>query len=758
MSNGIEYTPDDDIQVHNEGAIKLICAAFQSHDKGLPEWAKNSADEYARRDAQPEERIIVLLFRDGKRGKPASIGCLDFSGMDSQIIEKHFRKWADPEASTRGDIVADVQGGHGNGGKCYMTQMFDEYSLLHTVKNGVGNKYGVGGGQIRFGYVPNVAEGRDFPVSDPVAELDKSLSNFGVTAKDLPPQAISSLSCAQGFTLLKGVGPKGYTAKIPVNHLVSALHEHPQMIRTMELCKVYVLANSSLLNGGGHLVLPEIEPLEGAEPLKIPIPARLKDPDSGVRVSTTKNDAFPPGFLTLHTSRTSMRWGKKYRHMVVFKATSGFVGYVPVTELGIQSAYRDRIYGDCELEALEEYKQNDRARLADAPLTRAVENFISHHIQKYAEQFEQRDKRDHNKKEKEEVSRINEALNKWKNKFLGDLMRGAWGDEGGSTSRSREPLPTGTPTRLELTMTHTKVGLGVSIRPRLLFFDEDGNQIRHVPFDWCSEDTNVAMVNDDLGVIETFSCGSAVIYAETREGSVRSNRVPLDVVHLRSIEVSPDEVEVAVGGRQGLRAICELGDGQKVDDVLLIWSEEDTRIARVSASGVVFGFSLGQTNVYALDDSVTSEQPATIRVVQGDSGGKGKNKGRGFPRIFVSSYDDDPDTGEPRHFGPDYPAVWQDAQDVDRNIWWINSSAPLAQMYLGDSSYGFESREWRMYTLERYVDIIVQIALVSDPNETGALSLAEWIQRQGIKVAEIQSAIALELAGFIAEGTLPETE
>jgi hypothetical protein len=41
-------TPDANLRVHEEGAIKLICKPFQSHENGMPEWVKNSADAYAR--------------------------------------------------------------------------------------------------------------------------------------------------------------------------------------------------------------------------------------------------------------------------------------------------------------------------------------------------------------------------------------------------------------------------------------------------------------------------------------------------------------------------------------------------------------------------------------------------------------------------------------------------------------------------------------------------------------------------------------
>lgn len=161
----LNYTPDEDVKVHEEGAIKLICKHFQSHESGLPEWLKNSADAYAREDAPESKRVIVVIFDYGRRGATPSISCLDFSGMTSTMIEQNFRVWADPEAALRGAKSTGVQGGHGNGGKCYMTQMYEDYALIHTVKNGKGNQYGVVGGSIRFGYIPDRDHGR---ISQPI--------------------------------------------------------------------------------------------------------------------------------------------------------------------------------------------------------------------------------------------------------------------------------------------------------------------------------------------------------------------------------------------------------------------------------------------------------------------------------------------------------------------------------------------------------------------------------------------------------------
>jgi len=105
-----KYTPDEVI-VHERNAINLICSAFQSHEAGIPEWLKNSSDEYARRDTESQDRVAVLLFQDCTKDRPGAIACLDFGGMESSAIETRFRIWADPDAAGDHSKFKDVQGG-----------------------------------------------------------------------------------------------------------------------------------------------------------------------------------------------------------------------------------------------------------------------------------------------------------------------------------------------------------------------------------------------------------------------------------------------------------------------------------------------------------------------------------------------------------------------------------------------------------------------------------------------------------------------
>jgi hypothetical protein len=753
------YTPDEDIKLHSENAIKLICKPFQNHESGLPEWLKNSADEYAGTDVPEEERVIVLLMQNGRADGPSNaVAVLDFGGMTSSVIENDFRHWADPEASARNrQASGGIQGGHGNGGKCYMTQMFEERSYLHSVKNGLGGVYGTVGGSIHLGYFPNRSEGKDFAVPDVRAELDRALGEFGMDLSDLPSEALSALDKRQRFTLFVGRGGKGWGARVPATQLVTDLVEHPQMRMTLELCSVYVVAAGKVLNDGNPLGLPEIPPLSGGEePREIHIPETLIDPVSSAEFSTTNNGTLPPGRLILKTSDTRMwRGAKKSRHNIVYKATSGYIGYRPVTDFDVTSTYRDRIYGDCDLMSLEPAKMNERAALANTPLVRAVERWIGEEIEKYAKEFEARDRRKHDQEEKDVLAHMNAALDSWKNKLLDKVLsdHDGRGDDGagGGLGGGRDPLPVGQPARIDVSVSHYRAGVGVATRPHLRMYDAAGTQIRPTAVTWTSDNLTVARVDDDIRVLTTHAPGMASIYCETFDKKVRSNTIQLEVVDIMSIAVAPTTVEVPMGSRRRIVATCQLISGEAATDIALMWLEDDSTVAQVSAAGMVFGFTLGSTKVTATDDNVTALNSVDVTVVPGDENG---DRGSGYPRVLISEIDPDPDTGEDVTLSPDDPPVHQRVHDVERNIWWINSAAPLARLYLADE-FGPESREWRIYHVERYVDVIVQIAMSQGPEAEDALDVGEWLARWGERASEVQVAAAAGLVGFIYDGDLP---
>jgi len=354
---------------------------------------------------------------------------------------------------------------------------------------------------------------------------------------------------------------------------------------------------------------------------------------------------------------------------------------------------------------------------------------------------------------------MNAALDRWKNQFLEEMMEGWWGAEGeGVDTTTRPSLPAGTPTHMLLTSSHSRAGVGVSLRPTLKFFDTDRKRVRPVPYSWVSSNNNVAMIDEDLLVINTFSFGATQIHAETLDGKLRSNSISLEVVHIHDIRIDPQEVELPSGSRRGFKALCTLSTGEETANVYLIWDVDNNAIARVSSAGLVYGFEPGETQVYAMDDHCLSKNPAIVKVLPAPGRGEGEKPGRGYPRVLISEIDPDPETGELVELSREHPPVYQRVRerDVERNIWWINSASPLARLYSDrQREYGYNTREWRIYHLERYIEIMAKIRLGLDYRQGEEVSFDYWMGRWDEIAAQMQEHAVLSLKDFIHEGHLP---
>ena len=747
-----QYTPDSNLEIHAESAIRLLCAPFQSHEMGLPEWIKNSCDAYVRESVPEEERVVIVFFNRARAGRLASIACLDFVGMTSANLERDFRRWADPDASARTGPSADIQGGHGNGGKCYMVQMFDGYATLHTVRDGKGSRYGVKGGSVSFGYVPNERRGRDYSVKSARQELERALSTIDVNLDMLPPAALEILNRRNRFTLVVGMGARGYGRSFPANDLLESMILHPQMVRSMEMSSIYTVINRSLANDGRALRLPDIPPFRGTAPVVSVIPANLVDPRTGAEIEVPRA-SNEDGILTLRTSDVSMRYTRKARHTVMFRSNGRYVGSIPVLELDVVSHYRDRIYGELNLSALASYMQNDRSRLADSPLTRAVQVWISSQVQLLATSFEQQDATARDQTERNVIASMNDALDAWKNQFLERITGDGTGSEDGAgPDRERSRLPEGQAVRVEMQLSRSDAGIGVPIRPTLHFFDRNGERVRAVPYRLVSSGPAIAEVDPNLNIVTTRSPGTARLHAEAIESGIASNSVDLRVLDIRVIRLEPTELALLVGSRAAVHSICELVDRTESIDPYLVWAENDSTIVGVSPAGSVFAFSPGITSVTAGDDRATADHEVRIVVTAAADGEGGKR----YPKILISEFQSDPYTGEAVAFGADEPPVMQRPRDVERNVWWINSASPLANLYLQEQSgHGAHSKEWRVYLLDRYIDVLAQLMLPSRVVNLQSLSITDWVSVYGAVSSEIQGLAVRDLHDFIEAGRLP---
>lgn len=150
-----------------------------------------------------------------------------------------------------------------------------------------------------------------------------------------------------------------------------------------------------------------------------------------------------------------------------------------------------------------------------------------------------------------------------------------------------------------------------------------------------------------------------------------------------------------------------------------------------------------------------SRRPATVSVVVVERGGDGE-RGRSFPKILVSEIDPDPETMDRVEFSREEPPVLQRARDVDRNIWWINSAAPLARTYLDrDRGYGYDTREWRIYHLERIIEVMARIAIAYATEQGEEMTMDSWVTRWGDVASDMQLHAANTLGDYIDNGVLP---
>jgi len=758
------YTPDEEIQIHRENAIRHMCQPFLSHENGLPEWVKNSAAAYIREGREPGKRTIMLLFATKQRSVPASIACLDLVGMSSTQIEEDFRRWADPDAAvrrgTKGVSIGEL-GGHGNGGKCYMTQMFEDFASFQTVRNGLGCSYGVKGGSVAFGYVPNPQDGKDFAVDSIPDAIYSCMRPMRAGVSSLPEDIRSLVSEAKGFTFIRGVCPRYWEERDACQNLIESLLGHHQMITPLQQCQIYILINGTPYNGGQPLALPRIDPMQGYEtPRVLSIPETVRDPVSNQNVSTTQRSRFPAGELRIYTSDKNMRLGRggkrQWRHTVTYHTNqSGVIGKIPMLSLDADSGYRDYLYCECFLEALDEFQQNNRGPLAESPLPRAVNAWIASQVRAFCRELEERDKRLIREQDKNELTRLNDWLDQWKNQILQEFMQGLYGQGDGGPLPPPPPLPSGKPSRIEVSISCPRAGKGVYIRPMVKFFDSQNRRIRPVPYGWISEDNNVAMVDEDLMQIQTFSFGRTKISAKTMDGSLCSNAVPLDVVRILEIRITPHELDMPAGTRSRLEAMCRLSAAEEVSNVYLTWMESNVSVARVSGSGLVYAVGPGETEVTATDDSCRSDLPAVVRVSPSPGKGAGKDRGRGGPRILISEVNSAPSEDQPPIFRKDDPPIYQRLQDVDNNIWWINLASPFARLYYSSERYGVKSEAWRMYHVERVIDVMVQIALSHGPDSEESRNSRDWIYRAAEFEAEFRAKAIESLRELIESG---ETE
>jgi len=384
------------------------------HAKGLAEWLKNSIDAYIRANIPDPEQYIIFRFTDSKKGN-AFLECIDFVGMTEIDIIKAFKRWGDPEAAKRG-LKKRTYGGHGNGGKFYMRQMFN-HSYFVTYRDGYLNIFGFSE-EKRYGF----AEGYKNKKMKPEEALVLADINGIIFPKNLREKIIMGET---GFTVVKGFGPTGMKNKIKVRKIIRRFQNHPQSRRILSIINTSIIYNGvylyDLLRPQDILFLPGFE-----KPRVFSIPEKLNLKSGGEKIIVElTNSKFSQGRLILKTSSEALGRGGKLDDLnrIDFIGEIGVVASYQIFELGVRSFPQAAfIYGECECPILEnpnnDCVRNDRTKLVENNVTQALLYWVAEKIDELALEISTEEEKETAEQTKKLSSEYNEILNKWKDKFM----------------------------------------------------------------------------------------------------------------------------------------------------------------------------------------------------------------------------------------------------------------------------------------------------------------------------------------------------
>lgn len=428
MSNTLEIVEEKN--VIDDHLLDIIGNEFKfSHEKGLSEWLKNSADAYLRAGKEDAESFIVFRFIDRDE---IIFECIDFVGMTSDDIDNALKRWGDPDAAKRG-TGKRVLGGHGNGGKFYMRQMFKQ-SYFITYKSGKLNVFGFNANR-RYGFA------KDF--KDKKVNPDDALRFAEIYDMDFPPNVRKAiLKGVAGFTVARGLHPEKITKKkFNLDRLCEKFKHSPQPRQILKYKPVSVIYNDKI--SIERLLPEEISPMtEFDKPIEILIPYSINWKEDGdEEIVQLADEKYPQGALILYTSLEPLsrnsRLGDLNRIDIIGEI--GVIASYKIQELGYVNrlSSAEFIYGECKCLILEDPEddcvKNDRSTLNENVKTKALRKWVGEQIDKLAENIEEKEKKEIRAKNIETLSEINKVLNDWKNKFMSKIMREILGGSGEGT-------------------------------------------------------------------------------------------------------------------------------------------------------------------------------------------------------------------------------------------------------------------------------------------------------------------------------------
>ena len=411
------------------------------HGKGVAEWLKNSLDAYLRSAAQSSETRtggwpVLLWIMNGSRGKRGpNLAVVDFSGASFNQLDQFFLHWGDTTAASLGGNIrtASLTGGHGNGGKFYMREMWKDGARFLTWKDGrmsslVVDKVEQGS----TGYWERKNEPTPdwrkafraaFPDEDDLMTPDGVLQRLG----ESDPELIGELDSRQrGLSVVVGRTAKQVLSSNDLvrgkrwdsQRLVDAILDAPQARRPIrELC-IHVVIDDGQLQ---RLAAVEVTDDPEWPPKTVELPGELIGLDQPMI-----------GRLTIRKAAERLVGKLRDRNgIVVLDQKRNPVGWYPMSELAVPSVPAGRfLHGEVELDfpGLADIVHNDRERLVAGEQAVGILRGIAEALTLRLDEIEEAERRRERNNRLESAVLLNDSLNEHARRFLQRLESEVFAD------------------------------------------------------------------------------------------------------------------------------------------------------------------------------------------------------------------------------------------------------------------------------------------------------------------------------------------
>lgn len=422
-------TPEKYI-IEAEDAVDIIGRSFNfTHQKGLVEWIKNSWDAYQRhpeRLVEPPGFFVALHFLgSGKSFREVRV--VDFCGMTSADIDRAFKRWFDMQAATKGaskDKLPHILGGHGNGGKFYMRQMFSESRITTWLD----------GKLTEFGFNPKKEYGFSEGRKDKICSLEEALGEEFLNINLIPAEIIKALERGHcGFTVVRGWKPRGTGVQLQFGRVIQGLREDAQMSRLLDYLHLAVWRNDEIHS---ERILPE-RPDEhpDLEPLVRDLPLKLTGEDETFDLIADPERPEVAGSLTVKAADRPLTNRQRAYNRIDIIGRFGVVASYPMSELPItELEAAEWIFGTLEAPCVEDPEQsiveNARERLISSPKTTVLLRWIAKHVDELSRRVSKKNEREKRHLQAAETARLSRMLNKYARQFLNDFFVQVTGGSG----------------------------------------------------------------------------------------------------------------------------------------------------------------------------------------------------------------------------------------------------------------------------------------------------------------------------------------